>query len=369
MVTGDFCPRNKTEELIVAGKYSLVFDDMVNEFNGNDLNIVNLECPLTNSVHALSKTGPNLKALPDCVNALKYINIHVAALSNNHIMDYGEEGILDTIKKCKEVAISTVGAGSSLIDAQQPFVIKIKNKTIAVLNFSENELSSAYGSSPGANPLNLIDNHQAITEARKHADIVLVLYHGGNEYYDLPSPRVKKTCRFFVDAGADVVIMHHTHIISGYELYKDVPIFYGLGNFNFEWEGRKDDPWNYGYSVRLLFKDGLTTFDLVPHKQSNGNAGTYLLDKSEKKQFYSNINDLNSVIQDDQQLEDRFDTFCIRKSRIYDMYLQPYSGKLLSSLRYKGLLPNLFASRKKMLLLNLIQCESHRDLFVHMLRM
>jgi poly-gamma-glutamate capsule biosynthesis protein CapA/YwtB (metallophosphatase superfamily) len=366
LVSGDFCPRIKTEMLLLDKKYELVFKEVLSEFIGNDLNIVNLECPLTVRSKAISKTGPPLKANPDSIYALHYLQVQLAAISNNHIMDYGGDGLLDTISECRKAGIYVVGAGPTLLDARQPFLIQLKGMIIAVINVSENEFSSTYGSYPGANPLNPMDNYTDIVEAKKKADKVIVLYHGGNEYYELPSPRVKKTCRFFVDAGADAVVMHHTHIISGFEQYKHAPIFYGLGNFNFDWDDRIDQPWNYGYSVRLRFDEKKTEFDLVPHKQSNGTPGTLLLEGSEKKLFFQNISRLNAIIENDKLLEDNFFEFCERKSRLYDMYIQPYSGKYLSLLYHKGILPNLYSKQKKQLLLNLIRCESHREVILHL---
>ena len=91
----------------------------------------------------------------------------------------------------------------------------------------------------------------AIEEAKKKADFVVVIAHGGHEHYNLPSPRMKKWYRFFVDAGAHAVVGHHTHIISGYEVYKDAPIFYSLGNFCFDWEGLRNMEWNNGMLVEV----------------------------------------------------------------------------------------------------------------------
>ena len=132
-------------------------------------------------------------------------------------------------------AFSTVGAGDNLQQASKPLYIKIKNKTIAILNFAEQEFSVAGKNTAGANPLNIIDNYHSIQDAKQQADILLVIVHGGHEGYPLPSPRMVQTYRFFAEIGASVVVGHHTHCASGFEVYHGVPIFYSLGNFIFDY--------------------------------------------------------------------------------------------------------------------------------------
>lgn len=367
-VAGDFCPLSQTEKIILQENKEDLFSCIANIFKNNDLNIIDLESPLTHSLKGIDKSGPLLKSNPDSIQALNYLGINLVSMSNNHIMDYGCDGLNDTIISCEKAGIHIVGVGKNLSEARHPFFIKIKGKNIAVINVSENEFSSTYGDYSGANPLNLIDNYHDIVNARNTADIVLVLYHGGNEFYNLPSPRVKKTCRFFVEAGADAVVMHHTHVYSGYEIYHNSLIFYGLGNFNYDIEGKVNEPWNYGYTVRLIISDNKIDFEVLPHQQSNGYPGTFLLYDNEKTLFFNRLFELNRIIQDDVELETRFHSFSLQQERLYDMYLQPYSGKLLAPLYFKGILPSLLSKRKKMLLLNLIRCESHRDILLNILK-
>ena len=119
-----------------------------------------------------------------------------------------------------------------------------------------------------------------IQEAKSKADFIVVVAHGGHEHYNLPSPRMKKWYRFFVDAGASAVVTHHTHIISGYEVYKDAPIFYSLGNFLFDWEGERNKPWNKSMIIRLHFEKAKpVTFHMEFVSHNNEKAGTNLLPK------------------------------------------------------------------------------------------
>lgn len=101
------------------------------------------------------------------------------------------------------------------------------------------------------------------------------LYHGGKEHYQLPTPRMQKDYRFFVDAGADVVINHHQHCYSGYEQYNDKYIFYGLGNFCFE-STLRNSIWNEGYMLKLKFED-IISFELIPYVQCDDKAGVFIM--------------------------------------------------------------------------------------------
>src|SRR5690606_34911013 len=104
---------------------------------------------------------------------------------------------------------------------------------IAIINIAENEWASATDTSAGANGMDLIDDVKSIQEAKSQSDFVLVIVHGGHEYYNLPSLRMQKQYRFYIDNGADLVVGHHSHCISGMETYKNKKIYYSLGNFLF----------------------------------------------------------------------------------------------------------------------------------------
>jgi poly-gamma-glutamate capsule biosynthesis protein CapA/YwtB (metallophosphatase superfamily) len=365
LFTGDFCPQLRVHELIEQKRYDLIFNDFKKEMDGNVLNIVDLECPLTESNQKIHKTGPHLKASPKAVEALKYAGVNVVAMANNHIRDYGQEGLTETIRHCREAGISTVGVGSNLREASTPYYKEIEGQKIAIINITENEWSNTHGEEVGANPLDLVKNFNAIQEAKGQHDVVIVVFHGGNEFSELPSPRLKETFRFFVDAGASAVIAHHTHIVSGYEVYKGAPVFYSLGNFCFDWPGQRNSFWNIGFAVRLKLdkKQGIS-FDILPFKQNSETAGIHRLSDREKENFDSNLIRLNSIIADDQLLKKKFEVFCDEKKIIYKIYMEPYRNPWLASLYKRGLIPSFFSKQKRRLHLNIMRCESHRDVLL-----
>lgn len=88
---------------------------------------------------------------------------------------------------------------------------------------------------------------------------------------------MQETYRFFIDTGADAVVNHHQHCYSGYEIYHDKPICYGLGNFCFDEDGRRECFWNEGYLVKLDFVNENIDFELIPYTQCNETASVILV--------------------------------------------------------------------------------------------
>ena len=119
-ITGDLCPINRIESLSLKGDHDKIFNDFISVLRGNDLNITDLECPLTTSESGRKKTGPHQKAHPDSIKVLKYAEIGLATLANNHIMDYGIEGLSDTLKLCQLHNIPTTGVGKTIREAAEP---------------------------------------------------------------------------------------------------------------------------------------------------------------------------------------------------------------------------------------------------------
>src|SRR5690554_717673 len=140
LITGDFCPINRADIFNIDSKKVLDrgFQDILNQ---SDINITNLECPLTNSSKAISKTGPALKAHPNNIKLLKAMGFNLVTLANNHIMDYGSEGLKDTLDILEKNQIDYVGAGK--VEDEIDVIYQTKDElTIAIINVCENEWST-----------------------------------------------------------------------------------------------------------------------------------------------------------------------------------------------------------------------------------
>lgn len=367
-ITGDFAPINRVHQIIESEKYESLFNDLLPLIRGADIAITNLETPLLENGVPIQKTGPNLKGAPKAIEALKFAGFNLITLANNHIMDYGWEGLKSTLNICQKNAIDSIGVGENLKAASVIRYFKLKDSTIAFINAAENEWSTTQGNEPGANPLSEINQYYQIIEARKNADYVILIIHGGHENYGLPSPRMKKLYRFFIDVGADAVVGHHTHCFSGYEVYKSKLIIYSLGNFIFDHpKFRNDVHWNIGCAIVLKLSEKKIDFELVPFKQCTNKLGAYLLTMDEKISFFKEANIKTAVILNDDALTESFYEFIKNQSKMYLSYLEPIRNRLILAGMNRGLLPRIFDNAKKRLLLNLIRTESHRDILLALL--
>lgn len=254
LLTGDLALMGGAESL-PERKYTLkISSELFSLFNSYDIKIANLETPLTTTSSGIIKTGPHLRVHPASITIVKDLGINVACLANNHIRDFGDKGVYDTINTCKQNNIMTVGAGSDLETASEVLFISFGNKKIAILNFSETEYNIADESSAGGNPDDPIHIWRSIQSAKKVADYLIVVMHGGKELYPYPTPYQLTLYRFIADLGVSAVIGHHSHVIGGYEIYNGIPIVYSLGNFIFDEEGNCPD-WYHGALIGLVLNE------------------------------------------------------------------------------------------------------------------
>lgn len=322
---------------------------------------------MINDAWPIDKTGPNLKCTKHAVEAIKYAGFDCVTLANNHFYDFGDVGVQDTLDTLNKYSIDYIGGGININEAQKTLYKRIKGKIIAFINVCEREWSIATEFTGGSSPLNPVKNYYQIKEAKEKADYVIVIVHGGREYYQLPLPRMKETYQFFIDSGADVVVNHHQHCYSGYEIYNEKPIFYGLGNFCFDSIGsKKNKLWEEGFLLMLSI-DNKIDFELIPYVQCGENPNVDIL--KDKLEFNNNIKDLNIIINDKKLLESSFIEQVKKEGKYYISYLEPIKNKYMLKLQYKKLLPSFVKGKYKKLILNLIRCESHKDMLEETLKL
>lgn len=233
LLLGDVCPTERTNQLYDAKDITTLFGYTSSLFIGNDVNIVNLECAITDSDKGILKFGPNLKACKNTAFTLKELGVNYVGLSNNHIFDFGKKGVLDTIDALNEAGIGYTGFGENYEDSRKNLVIEKDGETLCIIAVCEHEYSYALPNRMGSRPFDEYDTIEDVREAKQKYDRVVVMYHGGKEQCRYPSPRLRKLCRALVRNGADVVLCQHTHCIGCYEYYDDCHILYGQGNFHF----------------------------------------------------------------------------------------------------------------------------------------
>lgn len=207
-----------------------------------DLRIVNLECALTGHPGQWARTEKifHFRADPEAVRVLQAARIDACALANNHILDYEEEGLRDTLRVLGAAGIRHAGAGANAAEAAAPAMLEAQGCRIALLSFTDNEPAfAADAEHPGTNYLEvslreetLARIAQDIAEARMQgAGLVVFSNHWGANFIERPSPLFRGFARRAIELGADVYYGHSAHVCQGIEIYRDKPILYDTGNF------------------------------------------------------------------------------------------------------------------------------------------
>jgi poly-gamma-glutamate synthesis protein (capsule biosynthesis protein) len=262
LLVGDISPTVKSDPLFAKKDTDGLFSkELQNLFKESDFNFVNLEVALTDRTEGIKKFGPCLKGSGNAADLLKDMGVTVCGLSNNHIFDFGSLGVRDTLAHLDRVKMPYTGYGSDYEDSRKNFVFEKNGERLCIIAVCEHEYSYATEDFEGARPFDCFDTVEDIREAKKTADRVVVLYHGGKECCRYPSPRLVKVCRAMVRAGADLVLCQHTHIIGCYEKYEGAHILYGQGNFHFAGHADTDEKsWNQSLVTLYDTKTGEVEF-------------------------------------------------------------------------------------------------------------
>lgn len=213
------------------------FASIKNYLHSGDIVFANLECPITPG--PVVKSGSfTFHADPGVEAALKDAGFTILNLANNHTPNYGAAGILDTLKYLDAAGIAHIGAGKDLAQADQAVYIEKNGIKFAFLGYNDSDVvPPSYGAAAGHAGTNIMSVEKVqrdVKLARQHADIVIVSMHSGIEYTPGPDNSQKNFAHAAIDAGANMVIGHHPHVIQTIEQYKGKYIFYSLGNFVFD---------------------------------------------------------------------------------------------------------------------------------------
>lgn len=234
LIGGDFFPKN-AHELFKNGNIEKLYSkDIIELFNKSDFAICNLEGALTYADTKIPKCGPNLKAPPETIEGIKQLGLDYVSLANNHVTDFGIQGYVDTCETLSKYNIGYFGAGINTNEIETHLKIKIKDKTVVFYGVSETVFNIPKVNFPG---VNLYDEYRVcneLKELKKQCDFLIVLYHGGAEYFQYPTPWIRTRFHRMADSGADIVIAQHTHCIGTLEYYNNSYLLFGQGNFYFK---------------------------------------------------------------------------------------------------------------------------------------
>lgn len=171
------------------------------------------------------------------IAGLKYAGFDVMSLANNHSLNFGREALIDSVKQLGEQGITTAGAGENIEAAHTPAILEVKGNKVAFFayqNVGPEESWAATTSKAGLAWMNIPQLQQDIKSVRDEVDYVIISMHAGTEYVFDPIASQKEFAHAAVDAGADLVIGHHPHVIEDKEIYNGKQIIYSLGNFVFD---------------------------------------------------------------------------------------------------------------------------------------
>lgn len=200
-----------------------------------DLVFGNLEGPISRRGARLGSEY-SFRADPRAIEGLWYAGFDIVSVANNHIWDYGREAYEDTLDILRSVNINYVGGGMDYGEAHQPLIKEIKGTKIAFLGYSDLVPLgiTLKESRPAVAFLDINQVISDITKVKGLADFVAVSFHWGNEYETKHTKSQEKIARAAIDAGANLVIGHHPHVVQEVEEYSGGYIAYSLGNFVFD---------------------------------------------------------------------------------------------------------------------------------------
>ncbi len=358
-ILGDICPTEDYQHLF-DNQPEALFADIASLAQTSDFALCNLECPATLQTTPIVKTGPNLKAKPAILSTLKAFGIQAISLANNHILDYGEQGMLDTLREAEGQGIMVFGGGRNSADAARPLLVDIKGKKVAFFSFAEHEFNLSTETTPGANWFDPYKSLAGITRQKADCDYVVVLYHGGIEHYKYPSPLLQKKCRAMVEAGADAVFCQHSHCIGTIETYEGNPIVYGQGNTIFGYRAHSK-AWNEGLACTLVLgENGVLLESRILHASAEGIA---FVSPDEEQSRLAECTRDSACLSEPHAIHDRWQAFCKANEAhvLPNLYGKSRVFNKLNRMMNNRLMKMLTCRRQYRVTLAYIRCEAHQE--------
>ena len=243
--------------------YDYAFRGVAAELANGDVTLANLETPVARGGVEFTEKKFRFRAEPEVARALKNARINVVTLANNHIMDFGGEALSETILNLDHEGIAHCGAGENIAAARKAVIMSAQGKKVAFLGYSLTQPTEFFAGAarPGTAPGLATYFESDIRKARTDADFVIVSFHWGTEGKSDVQDYQQVVAHKAINAGADVIIGHHPHVLRGIERYKKGIIFYSLGNFVFASKSTTADT---SAIIRLRLDDTRREAEIIP---------------------------------------------------------------------------------------------------------
>lgn len=366
-IGADFVPTDINKSLFEEGNgEALVGKELYEILKQSDLNVFNLEVPLTDVETPIVKFGNNLIAPSKTVYGYKALEPIFLTLANNHSLDQGVEGLTTTLNLLKQHDIAHAGAGANLKEAKKPFIFEKDGVRIGFYLCTENEFTMATCHSMGANPFDVLDSFDEVAALKEQCDYVIVLYHGGKEYYRYPSPMLQRYCRKFIDKGANLVICQHNHCVGSREDYNGGSIIYGQGNFifNSEFYIKYKEFVKDSLLIRVeATKDSFVICELPIRMSDNG---TRLATDAEAAETLAGYKKRSEEIKDPHFVISNYKAFADTHVK---RYLREFLGRsfiirVINALFGRKLMQLILGPTSYLAIQNYLECEAHHELFL-----
>lgn len=328
-ICGDIVNYEKDDGLVCSDSLAKIISEA-------DYSICNFEAPVEGVGEPIPKSGPHHYQRKSTLHGLKKQGFDLLCLANNHIMDFGSEGLVATIEEAKTKGLDVIGAGVNFDEAYKPLILSINGVKIGLLNACEAQFGVLdYFTTPSQTGYAWINHREIdnqVIDIKKQCDFVIVLSHAGLEHYQIPQKEWRHRYKQLCDLGADVILGSHPHVPQGYETYKDSIIFYSLGNFYFDSKNYIDKE-DRSYSVMLtLEKNKKINFDLVFHHKENS---LVQLSPKEKKIDIESLNHKLEIPYEKLHNEMSLQVYNqkVKKVLTYSLLPFPYDGTIKSSLK------------------------------------
>lgn len=274
---GDMMMSGRVEDVVKEKGFDFPYQYVKPLLQDMDFTIGNLETPLTTRGTPAENKSFVYKSPPKMALAMAAAGIDIVNLANNHSMDQGEEGLLDTFQALKSANVNYIGAGRNSKEAYTPLMVERNGIKLAFLGLSRvipDESWYAWRNKPGVATTyegTKAQAAKAIKAAKKEADIVVVIVHWGEERTDEPIDTQKELAKLYVDSGADLVVGGHPHVAQGFEQLKGKWIAYSLGNFIFT-QAANPKTWETMVLQAECKKDGTCELKMIPFFTNVGQA-------------------------------------------------------------------------------------------------
>lgn len=258
---GDFCLGMRSLESIIEREgMPFLLHHLASTLQQADYILVNLECPVTEHTIQVKKEF-TFKMKPSYLAYGEEFPF-LFSLANNHIGDYGRKGMLDTFAALEAYGIPYCGAGRNLEEALQGCVVEKHGIKLGFLAYSLTIPTEFYAGKdkPGTLPATPSIVEEGIRRLRPMVDALVVSFHWGTQHSHYPTMIQQNMAHLAADAGADIILGHHPHVLQGIELYGGKVSAYSLGNFLFRL-GREKESMLLEFEVQ---KEGITEVTIIP---------------------------------------------------------------------------------------------------------